>query len=47
MVPLIHFILVKRHSIAMIFWEIMTFKKIKERVSEAPLVVELNVDFCF
>ena len=31
----------------MIFWEIMTFKKIKERVSEAPLVVELNVDFCF
>ena len=47
MVALKHFILVKTHSIAILSWEICSFERVQERVCEAPLVVGLDVDYCF
>ena len=30
----------------MLFWEIFAFEKVKKRISDAPLVVVLDVDYC-
>ena len=45
MVLLEHFIGVKIHSLAMLFWELMSFEKVEERVAETALVIVLNVNY--
>ena len=48
MVALKHFFFVKSCSkaIAIPFWEIDSFEKVKKRVAEAALIVVLNIDYC-
>ena len=41
-----HGILVHTRSIAVSFWEIRTFKKVKKRVSEATLVIGVDINYC-
>ena len=49
MVALKHFFFVKSRSkaIAIPFWEIDSFNKVKERVAKASLFIVLNVYYCF
>ena len=45
MVTIKQIIVVKSGAIAMLFWEICTFEKVKESISKTTLVVVLNVDY--
>ena len=49
MVTYKHFFFVKIRSkaIAIPFWEIYSFKKVKNRVAKAALIIVLNVYYCF
>ena len=49
MVALKHFFVVQSRSkaIAISFWEIGSFNKVKKRVAKAALIIVLNVYYCF
>ena len=41
-----HFVFVKTRLIAMPFWELLAFEEVKKCVTEAALIVVLNVYYC-